>query len=99
MQDAHILMRFGGINSFFIIISEVFHKVENGDCDYGVVPIENSIEGAVTNTFDLLADCDLNICAHSSMEISHNLLSKVSLDKVKKVYSKFEVFGKCSCNH
>jgi chorismate mutase/prephenate dehydratase len=76
-------------------ISEVFHKVENGDCDYGVVPIENSIEGAVTNTFDLLVDSDLKICAHSSMEISHNLLSNTSLDKVKKVYSKFEVFGQC----
>ena len=76
-------------------ISEVFHKVENGDCDYGVVPIENSIEGAVTNTFDLLADSDLKICSHISMEISHNLLSNVSLDKIKKVYSKFEVFGQC----
>lgn len=77
------------------MISDVFRKVENGDCDYGVVPIENSIEGAVTNTFDLLADCDLKICAHLSMEISHNLLSNTSLDKVTKVYSKFEVFGQC----
>ena len=76
-------------------ITEVFHKVENGDCDYGVVPIENSIEGAVTNTFDLLVDSELKICSHSSMEISHNLLSNTSMDKIKKVYSKFEVFGQC----
>lgn len=76
-------------------ISEVFHKVENSDCDYGVVPIENSIEGAVTNTFDLLADGDLKICAHSSMEISHNLLSSAPLDEIKKIYSKMEVFGQC----
>ncbi len=76
-------------------ISEVFAKVENGDCDYGVVPIENSIEGAVTNTFDLLVDSELKICAHSVMEISHNLLSKTTIDKVRKVYSKSEVFAQC----
>ena len=78
-----------------VTISEVFHKVENGDSDYGMVPIENSIEGAVTNTFDLLADSDLKICAHLSLEISHNVLSRVPLDKIKKVYSKMEVFGQC----
>ena len=76
-------------------ISEVFQKVENADCDYGVVPIENSIEGAVTNTFDLLVDSDLKICAHLVIEISHNLMSTTSLDKIKKVYSKLEVFGQC----
>jgi len=76
-------------------IADVFEKVENGDCDYGVVPIENSIEGAVTHTFDLLVDSDLKICAHSQLEISHNLLSNSMLDKIEKVYSKFEVLGQC----
>lgn len=76
-------------------ISDVFHKVENGDCDYGVVPIENSLEGAVTNTFDLLADSDLKICAHLPLEISHNLLANVPLDKITRVYSKREAFGQC----
>ncbi|MEW5894375.1 MAG: prephenate dehydratase [Candidatus Omnitrophota bacterium] len=76
-------------------ISEVFEKVESGDADYGVVPIENSIEGAVTNTFDLMADSDLKICAHLTMEISHSLLSNSPMEKIEKVYSKFEVFGQC----
>ncbi len=76
-------------------ISEVFQKVENNDCDYGVVPIENSTEGAVTNTFDLLVESDLKICAHLLLEISHNLLSNSPLEKIDKVYSKFEVFGQC----
>ena len=40
-------------------VAEVFSKVESGDCDYGVVPIENSIEGVVTHTMDLLVDSDL----------------------------------------
>src|SRR3989338_2736400 len=55
-------------------ISEVFLRVDKGDCDYGVVPIENSIEGAVTHTFDLLVDSDLRICSQILLEISHNLL-------------------------
>ncbi|MFP4473365.1 MAG: prephenate dehydratase [Candidatus Omnitrophota bacterium] len=76
-------------------IAEVFRKVEAGDCDYGVVPVENSIEGAVTNTFDLLADCDLKICAHTVMEISHNLLSNAPFQSISKVYSKDQVFGQC----
>jgi len=76
-------------------MSEVFIRVENDDCDYGVVPIENSIEGAVTHTFDLLVDSELKICSQTLLEIAHNLLSKSPLNKIKQVYSKAEVFGQC----
>ncbi|MCK5581442.1 MAG: prephenate dehydratase [Candidatus Omnitrophica bacterium] len=89
--------RFGSQVSYVpaINIAEVFQKVENGHCDYGVVPIENSIEGAVTHTFDLLVDSELKICSQILLEISHNLLSKEAKDKIKKIYSKPEVFGQC----
>jgi chorismate mutase/prephenate dehydratase len=76
-------------------ISEVFKRVSDGDCDHGVVPIENSIEGAVTHTFDLLVDSDLKICSQLLLEISHNLLSKTTLSKIKNVYSNPHVFGQC----
>jgi chorismate mutase/prephenate dehydratase len=76
-------------------IQDVFKKVEVGECDYGVVPIENSIEGAVTHTFDLLVDSDLKICSQLLLPISHNLLSKVALDKIKTIYSNPQVFGQC----
>ena len=76
-------------------IPEVFQRVEKGDCDYGVVPIENSIEGAVTHTFDLLIDSDLKICSQVLLEISHNLLSKTAMDKIKTIYSNPQVFGQC----
>jgi len=76
-------------------ISEVFQRVENDNCDYGVVPIENSIEGAVTHTFDLLVDSDLKICSQLLLEISHNLLSRTTLSKIKQVYSNPHVFGQC----
>jgi len=76
-------------------IPEVFQRVEHGDCDYGVVPIENSIEGAVTHTLDLLVDSDLKICAQCMLKISHHLISKTSLKSIKKIYSNPQVFGQC----
>jgi len=76
-------------------IAQVFEKVEYTDCDYGVVPIENSIEGAVTHTFDILVDSDLKICSQILLEISHHLLSKTTLEKIKTIYSNPQVFGQC----
>jgi chorismate mutase/prephenate dehydratase len=76
-------------------IAEVFEKVEHGDCDYGVVPVENSTEGAVTHTVDLLVDSDLKICAQRLLKISHNLLSNTSFKNIKKIYSNPQVFGQC----
>ena len=76
-------------------IAEVFERVEHTDCDYGVVPIENSIEGAVTHTFDILVDSDLKICSQILLEVSHNLLSKTTIEKIKMIYSNPQVFGQC----
>ncbi len=76
-------------------VSEIFSKVEHGDCDYGVVPIENSIEGVVTHTIDLLVDSELKICSQILLDVSHNLMSKGALTSIKKIYSHPQVFGQC----
>lgn len=77
-------------------ISDVFAEVERKRADYGVVPIENSIEGAVNHTLDMFADSDLKICSEVFLDISHNLLSKESSRKnIVKVYSHPQVFGQC----
>ena len=76
-------------------IGEVFLEVEKGNADYGVIPVENSIEGAVTHTLDMFLDSDLKICAQVLLEISHNLLSKYPKDRVKRIYSIPQVFGQC----
>ncbi len=77
-------------------IPDVFQKVEHGDCDYGVVPIENSVEGAVTHTFDLLVDSELKVCAQVLLKISHNLLSRSTrLENIRRIYSNPQVFGQC----
>jgi len=76
-------------------IAEVFQKVEHGECDYGVVPVENSTEGAVTHTVDLLVDSELKVCAQRLLKVAHNLLSDISMKSIKKVYSNPQVFGQC----
>jgi len=91
------IKRFGSQVEYLVCdsISDVFAEVEKGNADYGVVPIENSIEGAVTHTLDMLIDSDLKICSQVIMNISHNLLGSCSKDNIKKVYSKDQIFGQC----
>ncbi|MFA5157057.1 MAG: prephenate dehydratase [Candidatus Omnitrophota bacterium] len=76
-------------------IGEVFLEVERGNADYGVVPIENSIEGAISYTLDMFIDSDLKICSQIILDISHNLLANCPKNKIKKVYSNPNVFGQC----
>lgn len=76
-------------------VAEVFRQVESGDCDYGVVPIENSIEGVVTHTMDLLVDSDLKICSQVLLDVTHHLMSKVPLARVKEIYSHPQVLAQC----
>jgi chorismate mutase / prephenate dehydratase len=57
-------------------INEVFQEVRQGRVSFGVVPIENSTEGVVAHTLDLLVDSDLQICAEIFLVIHHNLLSR-----------------------
>ncbi|MBP9855006.1 MAG: prephenate dehydratase [Candidatus Omnitrophica bacterium] len=76
-------------------VLDVFQQVENDECEYGVVPIENSTEGVVTHTIDMLVDSELKICAQIYMKISHNLISKSAFSQIKKIYSNPQVFGQC----
>ena len=77
-------------------ITDIFVEVERNRADYGVVPIENSIEGAVNHTLDMLIDSPLKICSEIYLEVSHSLLSRGSnTKKIKKVYSNPQVFGQC----
>ncbi len=76
-------------------ISEVFDHVQNRSADYGVVPIENSTEGAVTHTFDQFATTPLKICAEIYLPISLTLLGSQPKEEITLVFSKQEVFGQC----
>ena len=76
-------------------IGEVFLEVERGNADYGVVPIENSIEGAVTHTLDMLVDSDLKICSQIILDVAHNLLARCPRPKIRRVYSNPQVLAQC----
>ncbi|NOY52265.1 MAG: prephenate dehydratase [Deltaproteobacteria bacterium] len=68
--------------------SEVFDEVERGRVHYGVVPIENSIEGVVNNALDNFMRSELKITSEILLPISHSLLSlSGEMEKVRKVYS------------
>ena len=91
------LKRFGSQVKFNSLdnIADVFLEAERGSVDYGVVPIENSIEGIVNHTLDMFVDADLRICAQIILDVSHNLLANCAKDKIKRVYSNPQVFGQC----
>ncbi|HNX90493.1 MAG TPA: prephenate dehydratase [Candidatus Omnitrophota bacterium] len=77
-------------------IPEVFREVEKGNADYGVVPVENSIEGAVNHTADMFVDSPLLICSEAYLRVRHSLLSKAQdIKSVKRIYSHPQVFGQC----
>ena len=77
-------------------IAQVFREVEAGDCHYGVVPIENSIEGVVNHTLDLLINSSLMICGEVELRIHHHLLSKEDdIKDVKKVYGHQQALAQC----
>lgn len=75
---------------------DVFREVERSDSHCGVVPVENSIEGAVNYTLDLFSEFDLNICAEHYEPISHDLLSITGeVDDVKTIYSHPQAIAQC----
>lgn len=75
--------------------SDVFDQVSRRTADYGVVPIENSTEGAVSHTLDLFVDSPLHICAQILMRIENGLLSAIPREQIKTLYSHPQVFGQC----
>jgi chorismate mutase / prephenate dehydratase len=76
-------------------IPDVFAAVEHGSADYGVIPIENSTEGAVFHSMDMLVESDLLICSQVYLPIEHCLLSQSPLSAIKEVHSKDQALGQC----
>ncbi len=75
--------------------AEVFDQVTRRKADYGVVPIENSTEGAVSHTLDLFVDSSLQICAQILLRIENGLMAAIPKEEVKTLYSHPQVFGQC----
>ncbi|MBR4846922.1 MAG: chorismate mutase, partial [Phascolarctobacterium sp.] len=73
----------------FNLFEEVISAVSNGEVDYGVVPIENSSTGGITEVYDLLRKFDCSIVGERCLKIEQNLLGygDATLSTIKKVYS------------
>ncbi len=80
----------------FGFLADVFNAAR-GSADYGVVPIENSIEGAVTQTYDLLLKTNLHIVGEEVLRISHCLIALpgTRISAVKEVYSHPQALAQC----
>ena len=75
---------------------EVFALTQQGKSHYGLVAVENTIEGAVAETFDALVESDLSICGELMLEVTECLMSKSGrLEDVRKVASHPQALGQC----
>jgi chorismate mutase/prephenate dehydratase len=77
-------------------IDEVFHEVESGSADFGVVPVENSTAGTVNHTLDNFLMSPLKICGELELRIRQHLLGTMdSLDKVVRVCAHPQSLAQC----
>jgi len=78
-------------------LDNVFRLVEQGEANYGVVPIENSLEGSISRVYDLLLDSRLKVCGETELRISHCLIAnpEAHLGLIKKVYSHPQALAQC----
>ena len=78
-------------------IDEVFRDVESGAADFGVVPVENSTEGAVGRSLDLMPQTSARVCGEVIVRIHHHLMSKqpVAIGEVKRVFSHGQSLAQC----
>ena len=87
-------------------IDEVFRSVESGAADFGVVPVENSTEGAVGRSLDLMPQTPMKVCGEVIVRIHHNLMAKtgpliepigrqIDFGRIKRVFSHGQSLGQC----
>jgi chorismate mutase/prephenate dehydratase len=90
--------KFGAMSSYIPIhtIKGVFREVAKGKAKFGVVPIENSFNGIVSDTISCLSDYDLKIIAEVIVDIHHVFGTRAeNIKDIKRIYSKDIAFGQC----
>ena len=91
-------MKFGAMSTYIPIksITGVFREVHRGTAKFGVIPIENSSNGIVSETINCLKDYDLKIIAEVFVDVHHTLASRCnSIKEIKKIYSRDIAFQQC----
>jgi chorismate mutase/prephenate dehydratase len=78
-------------------IDDVFRTVESGSVGYGVVPVENSTDGGVGRTMDLLLATPLKMCGEILLPVHQNILGKASaIENIKRIYSHSQSLSQCN---
>jgi chorismate mutase/prephenate dehydratase len=95
--EAAALKRFGSAiqEQSCATIDEVFRAVASGAAHYGMVPVENSTEGAIGRTLDMLMESPLQICGEVMLPIHQCLLGHSELSAISRVYSHPQSLGQC----
>lgn len=84
--------------TFYQTFEDVFRAVENGDVDYGIIPVQNSTAGSVTPAYDLMRKYDFHIVRSVCVEITNCLAVKkdIEISDIKCVYSHPQALSQCS---
>lgn len=84
--------------SYYGAFSDIFRAVESGECDYGVLPIENSTAGSVKGVYDLLKGSTACIIKSVRIKIDHNLLAKPGTKKedIREIFSHEQAISQCA---
>ena len=78
-------------------LDDVFAMVERGEVTTGIVPVENSLEGSISRTYDLLLDSSLKVSGEAELRVIHCLIANpgATLASIKTVYSHPQALGQC----
>lgn len=76
-------------------IDEIFRAVQAGTASYGIVPVENSTEGAIARTLDLLLSSPLMICGEINLPIHHQLMGHADVQSATQVFSHAQSLAQC----
>jgi len=91
------IKQFGHAPEYLTLASfaDVFDLVTRRKADFGVLPIENSFNGAVSDTLDLLVDSPLKICGQIMLRIDHCILANCAKEDIKVIYSHPQALAQC----
>lgn len=83
---------------YFKNFDGVFNAIEQGLCQYGILPIENSTAGSVKKVYDLMIHHNFSIVKTFRMKIDHNLIARpgTKLSDIKEIYSHEQAINQCS---
>jgi chorismate mutase/prephenate dehydratase len=76
-------------------IQAVFEAVNRGHADFGLVPVENSTDGRISDTLEMFTRLPLRICSEVRLRIHHNLLAKCQQADIRRVYSRTQALSQC----